>query len=103
VFIEDHPTATTMKITAHTLVSSVIASSLAAYTVISFLSEGLPAPGAVLGFSFLAVYGLCEMAFIEYVPLGYVRSARRPAATTARKRAEVIVGFTAPAHARRAA
>jgi hypothetical protein len=92
-----------MKITAHALLSTLVGSTLAAYTVINFVSEGFAAPGAVLGLSFLAVYGLLEMALIEYVPLGSSRTPRPSAHITASKRTGAVVGFPAQAPVRRAA
>jgi hypothetical protein len=73
-----------MKNTAHSIISTATGIGLAAFTVISFFTAGLAAPATVLGFSFLAVYGLCEMAFIDYTPLR-VSGARRPALAPAPK------------------
>ena len=92
-----------MKITAHALLSTLVGSTLAAYTVISFMSEGFAAPGAALGLSFLVVYGLLEMALIEYVPLGSSRGSRPAVRIAAAKRTSAVVGFPAQAPVRRAA
>jgi hypothetical protein len=91
-----------MKITAHTLISSVTGLSLVAYTLVSLINEGPATPGAVLGFSFLAVYGLLEMALIEYVPLGHSRTLR-PCRGNAGGKGAGMVEFPAAVHARRAA
>jgi hypothetical protein len=71
-----------MKTTAHSIISSAAGFGLAAFTIVSFLTAGIAAPATVLGFSFLAVYGLCEMAFIDYTPLRVARVAAAPVVNT---------------------
>jgi hypothetical protein len=97
-----------MKNTAHSIISTATGLGLAAFTVISFFTAGIAAPATVLGFSFLAVYGLCEMAFIDYTPLrvGGVRRlalAPAPKATVSRPIVPAIVEFEHTEPARRAA
>jgi hypothetical protein len=103
VFSGGQPTTISMKTTAHSIISSATGFGLAAFTVISFLTAGIAAPATVLGFSFLAVYGLCEMAFIDYTPLHRTHlSVVRPA-YAGRVIVPAIVEFEKASVSRRAA
>lgn len=79
-----------MKSITHTLLSSAAGFGLAAFTLVSFALGGFAAPETAMGFSFLVVYGLCEMAFIDYTPLRASAGGRRTVPSLAR--------FRAPAH-----
>lgn len=97
-----------MKTTAHTIISTATGLGLAVFTIASFLIAGPAAPATLLGFSFLAVYGMSEMAMIEYTPLGARRPARRnPGQATPRAAGHTtvpaIVEFERPASRRCAA
>jgi hypothetical protein len=97
-----------MKTTAHTIISSATGFGLAAFTIASFAIAGIAAPATVLGFSFLAVYGICEMAFIDYTPLrrsraAAVRNSNESAPAVRRVVVPAIVEFERSIDARRAA
>ena len=84
--------------TARFVLSISAGLGLAAFTAISFVASGISAPSTVLGFSFLTVYGLFEIALLDYAPAvrtSSVRAARNPGR---------LVEFpAAPANHRRAA
>jgi hypothetical protein len=61
--------------TARSLLSATTGLGLSALTTVSFLTAGIAAPATVLGISFLAVYGLFEIAVLETRPID-LRSAR---------------------------
>jgi hypothetical protein len=80
--------------TARSLFSVTTGLGLATFTAIAFVTAGIAAPATVMGFSFLAVYGMFEIALLDSAPPARVRAVR-PAGT--------VVHFSVPACNRRAA
>jgi hypothetical protein len=76
-----------MKTTAHAIISSATGLGLASFTIISFIIAGIAAPATVLSFSLLAVYGMCEIAVIDYTPLNLARGRQALFAETSNEAA----------------
>lgn len=67
-----------MKTTARTFLSSITGLGLAVFTIASVLFAGLAAYTTVLGFSFLALFGMAEIAILSYRTPATVFGGRPP-------------------------
>jgi len=98
-----------MKTTARSIISATTGLGLTAFTLFSAFAYGTPAPATVLGFAFLSIYGLLEIAVLSYAsPRFELRPASvrpAPAMTSMPKLAGVsaIVEMPASSTSRRAA
>lgn len=90
----------TMNTTARSLVSTSLGLGLAAFTAIAAFAFGAAAPATLLGFGFLAAYGVLEIAVASYEPPHLVSGRRRPeTASTAAK----VIAYPSVKHIARAA
>ncbi len=75
-----------MNTTARSLVSTSLALGLTAFTAIAAFTFGAAAPATVLGFGFLAAYGILEIAVVSYEPPRLVSARRRAPRSAAEAR-----------------
>lgn len=67
-----------MNTTLRSIVSSTIALGLVAFTVISAFAFGAAASPTLLGFGFLAAYGILEIAVASYEGPEFASARRHP-------------------------
>lgn len=73
-----------MNTTAHTLISSSIATALALFTVLSAAFAGLAATSTITGISLFVAFGLIEIMIQSYAPpVGVLSGPRRSSTPTA--------------------
>jgi hypothetical protein len=81
-----------MKTTARFIISATTGLGLTAFTLFSAFAFGSASTATVLGFAFLAIYGLLEIAVLSYAA---PRFEVRPVRVT--RPAPVLVALPAPA------
>lgn len=99
-----------MKPTARSIISAVTGTGLAVFTVSSALAVGPAASSTMLGFSFLALFGLLEITILAYKPARFVRINAsavdlrpKPATLPYRPRVPAVVEFAPTSSGRCAA
>lgn len=80
-------TLSTMKTSAHSVISTTTALGLATFSIASAFTAGAAAPTTIVAFGLLAIYGLIEIAILSYTEPRVIGSVVRttPRATAARR------------------
>jgi hypothetical protein len=92
-----------MNTTAHTLISSSIATGLALYTLLATAITGLGSTATITGISLFVAFGMIEIMIQSYAPPTGVLSGARRTPARPHAAAEVVAFPTVAAAERKAA